>query len=68
MNLITFEYETNEDRERILSENSSNRLIAERNLPTGNFLEFQDLSQERYIKSLEDQILLMADQADGGLL
>ena len=65
MSVLVFTYVTETEREQILADNESNRLVAERNLPTGNFLEFEDLS---YIKNLEDQILLMADQADGGIL
>jgi len=66
--ILIFEYKTSEERERIIAANSENRLVAERNLLNGNFLEFEDLSQERYIKSLEDQLILMAYSANGGIL
>ena len=68
MGIVKISYETSEDREQKLEANSDKRLIEEHNIFEGNFLVFDDQEQERYIKSLEDQILLMADQADGGIL
>jgi len=66
--ILKIRYVTTGDREQILAENSGNKLIEEQNITEGDFLVFEDLSQDRYVKNLEDQILLMADQADGGIL
>jgi len=65
---IRYQYETEEEREQLMLENVDNRLIAIENLFEGKFLTFDDLAQEKYISQLENQILLMANEATGGIL
>jgi len=66
--LTIFTYESEAQRAQIIADNVDKSLVEERNLFDGNYLVFSDMAQEKYIKSLEDQILLMADEASGGIL
>jgi len=67
-NIIKLPYVSEADRDQLIQDHADKKLVEEQNLFDGNFLVFDDQAQENYIKSLEDQILLMADEASGGIL
>ena len=67
-NLYSFTFNTNDERDRILNENRDYHLVEERNTSEGNVLIFSDMSVAKYIQSLEDQLLLAFDAAEGGIL
>lgn len=69
MNTISsFSFGTLDERASIIAANPNLILIQEQNLDTGNTLFFSDMADEKYTKSLEDQLLIAENTIAGGLL
>ncbi|NQX67992.1 hypothetical protein HQN90_20440 [Paenibacillus alba] len=66
--LITFTFRTPEERNQIIAANQDKILVGDYDLPENKSLVFNDNAQEKYIKSLEDQLLLLSDELSGGIL
>lgn len=61
-------FTTEEEYTQIMQQNENSVLIAYYDLSEGKSLVFSDNAKQKYISSLEDQILLLADELSGGIL
>lgn len=66
--LTKFPYETEEEYDQIVADNEDNILVVMNDTSEGKYVIFSDNARVKYIQSLEDQILLLADELSGGIL
>lgn len=69
-NLSSFPFETDVEREQLVLSNSDKR-VSETHFNEDSIsgvITFDDMEQEKYIQSLEDQLLLLTDEMSGGIL
>lgn len=67
--LYTFSFDSVEAKDALILEHSDRQIIQVLGFEDGTGeLTFSDMAQEKYIKELEDQLLLLADELSGGIL
>ncbi|OPH47634.1 hypothetical protein BC351_10620 [Paenibacillus ferrarius] len=66
--LTTIPFKTQAEFDQIMIANKNNILVVYNDLMEGKSLVFSDDAQGKYVKKLEDQLLLLSDELSGGIL
>lgn len=67
--LTSFQFKNKKEYDQLILINSDQRVFETAYLDDiSGTVTFNDMAQEKYIQSLEDQVLLLTDEVSGGIL